>query len=52
MAGPYLDASERIADPRFAFLYLYYGDDFKIECPTGSENQMNLFEVARDIVIG
>jgi hypothetical protein len=29
--------------------YLYYGDSFKIECPTGSGNQMNLFEVARDI---
>jgi hypothetical protein len=30
--------------------YLYYGDDFKIECPTGSGNQMNLFEVAHEIV--
>jgi hypothetical protein len=29
--------------------YLYYGDGFKIECPTGSGNQMNLFEVAREI---
>ncbi|KIC95946.1 MGH1-like glycoside hydrolase domain-containing protein [Flavihumibacter solisilvae] len=29
--------------------YLYYGDNFKIECPTGSGNHMNLFEVARDI---
>jgi hypothetical protein len=29
--------------------YLYYGDNFKIECPTGSGNLMNLFEVARDI---
>jgi hypothetical protein len=29
--------------------YLYYGDDFKIECPTGSGNSMNLFEVAREI---
>ncbi|MGA7315240.1 MAG: glucosidase [Silvibacterium sp.] len=29
--------------------YLYYGDNFKIECPTGSGNWMNLFEVARDI---
>jgi hypothetical protein len=29
--------------------YGYYGDDFKIECPTGSGNQMNLFEVAREI---
>ncbi len=29
--------------------YLYYGDNFKIECPTGSGNPMNLFEVAREI---
>ena len=30
--------------------YLYYGDNFKIECPTGSGNLMNLFEVAREIL--
>jgi hypothetical protein len=29
--------------------YLYYGDDFKIECPTGSGRWMNLFDVAREI---
>jgi len=29
--------------------YLYYGDNFKIECPTGSGNSMNLFEVGREI---
>jgi hypothetical protein len=29
--------------------YLYYGDNFKIECPTGSGNSMNLFDVAREI---
>jgi hypothetical protein len=29
--------------------YSYYGDDFRIECPTGSGNQMTLFEVARDL---
>jgi hypothetical protein len=29
--------------------YSYYGDNFKIECPTGSGNSMNLFEVAREI---
>jgi hypothetical protein len=29
--------------------YLYYGDNFRIECPTGSGRQMNLFEVAREI---
>ena len=30
-------------------LYAFYGDDFKVECPTGSGKQMNLFEVAREI---
>jgi mannosylglycerate hydrolase MGH1-like protein len=29
--------------------YAYYGDNFRIECPTGSGNSMNLFEVAREI---
>jgi len=29
--------------------HLYYGDNFKIECPTGSGRMMNLFEVAKDI---
>jgi hypothetical protein len=29
--------------------FSYYGDNFKIECSTGSGNLMNLFEVAREI---
>jgi len=29
--------------------YLYYGDKFKIECPTGSGKLMNLFEVAQEV---
>ena len=29
--------------------YLYYGDNFKVECPTGSGKMMNLFEVATEI---
>jgi len=29
--------------------YLYYGDDFTIECPTGSGQQMTLYQVAREI---
>jgi hypothetical protein len=29
--------------------YLYYGDSFKIECPTGSGKLMNLFEVSKEI---
>jgi len=30
-------------------LYQFYGDDFKVECPTGSGQMMTLFEVAREI---
>jgi len=29
--------------------YLYYGDNFKVEFPTGSGNWINLFEVSRNI---
>jgi hypothetical protein len=29
--------------------YLYHGDNFKVECPTGSGNLMNLFEVSKEI---
>ena len=31
------------------YYFAYYGDNFKIECPTGSGKLMNLFEVAREI---
>jgi hypothetical protein len=30
-------------------LYAFYGDDLKVECPTGSGNRMTLYEVAREI---
>jgi hypothetical protein len=30
-------------------LYQYYGNDFQVECPTGSGKMMNLFEVAKEI---
>jgi hypothetical protein len=30
-------------------LYQFYGDDFKVECPTGSGNMLTLFEVAQEI---
>ena len=30
-------------------LYRYYGDDFTIECPTGSGRLMTLFEVSKEI---
>jgi hypothetical protein len=29
--------------------YLFYGDTFKVECPTGSGKVMNLFQVAREL---
>ena len=29
--------------------YLFHGNDFKVECPAGSGNMMNLFEVAKEI---
>jgi len=30
-------------------LYQFYGDDFKVECPTGSGQRMTLFEVAQEL---
>ncbi|MCW5880950.1 MAG: glucosidase, partial [Anaerolineae bacterium] len=30
-------------------LYFFYGDDFTVECPTGSGQRMTLFEVAREL---
>jgi glycogen debranching enzyme len=29
--------------------FSYYGNDFKVECPTGSGHFMNLYEVAEEI---
>jgi hypothetical protein len=30
-------------------MYRFYGDDFRVECPTGSGQQMTLFEVSKEI---
>ena len=30
-------------------LYAFFGDDFKVQCPTGSGQYMTLFEVAKEI---
>jgi hypothetical protein len=30
-------------------LFTYFGDNFKVECPTGSGRQMNLFDVAQEL---
>jgi hypothetical protein len=32
-------------------LYQFYGDGFKVECPTRSGNYMNLFDVAKEISV-
>ena len=29
--------------------YIYYGNDFMVECPTGSGRQMNLYQVAEEL---
>jgi hypothetical protein len=29
--------------------YMYYGDEFTVECPTGSGRRMNLYQVAEEI---
>jgi hypothetical protein len=29
--------------------YSYFGDDFTVECPTGSGNKMNLYQVAEEL---
>jgi hypothetical protein len=29
--------------------YIYYGDDFTVECPTGSGRQMTLYQIAEEI---
>lgn len=31
-------------------MYSYYGDEFTVECPTGSGHHMNLWEVAAEII--
>jgi hypothetical protein len=30
-------------------MYTYFGEDFKVECPTGSGNMMTLLEVAKEL---
>jgi hypothetical protein len=32
-------------------LHQFYGDDFKVECPTGSGKYMTLFQVAKEIAL-
>ena len=30
-------------------LYAFYGNEFTVECPTGSGRQMNLFQIAEEL---
>jgi hypothetical protein len=30
-------------------MYSFYGNDFKVECPTGSGRNMNLYQVAQEL---
>jgi hypothetical protein len=30
-------------------MYSYYGDEFRVECPTGSGQYMNLYQVAQEL---
>ena len=32
-------------------LYAYYGDDFKVECPTGSGRQLTLWQVSQELAL-
>ena len=47
LAGPSLDARQRLIVRALLNLYAFFGDDFKVECPTGSGRYMTLFEVAQ-----
>jgi hypothetical protein len=49
LARPGLDAVKPAATRALLQLYSYYGDDFKVECPTGSGQQMTLLEVAKEL---
>ena len=41
--------STRSSSARCCRLYGYYGDEFKVECPTGSGQHMNLYQVAQEL---
>jgi hypothetical protein len=44
-----VDADQLPALHRAAALYAYYGEEFKVECPTGSGRMMTLLEVAQEL---
>ncbi len=44
-----VDADQLSALHRAAALYAYYGEEFKIECPTGSGNLCTLLQVAQEL---
>lgn len=47
--GPIWAPLNTILIHAFLQMYAYYGDSFRIECPTGSGQRLTLFEVAREI---
>jgi hypothetical protein len=47
--GPVWFPMNMLALRALMHLYSYYGDRLKIECPTGSGNEMNLMEVASEL---
>jgi hypothetical protein len=47
--GPIWMPSNALLIRALLSFYCYYGDSFKVECPTGSGKWMNLFEVAKEI---
>ena len=47
--GPVWMPVNVLIDTRIADHVPFYGDDFKVECPTGSGKYMTLFEVAHEI---
>ena len=49
LARTHLDAGQRSHHPGSAEPVPYYGDDFTVECPTGSGKRMNLLEVSAEI---
>ena len=49
LARSSLDACQWVDRPRFDQSLLFYGDEFKVQCPTGSGQYMTLFEVAQEI---
>jgi hypothetical protein len=44
-----MDAGNALLIRALLQMYPFYGNDFKVECPTGSGNYLTLFEIAKEI---